>query len=126
MLSDRDNIVTVMPMPAAAKKYRTTTIRMPNSLYERAQRAAAAKPGVSLNQLLVEAVEDKLHRLTDEEIDTAIAAMADDPDYQRETVAIERQFAGSDWSALKATEKNSEHAPKRQKKSAPAGSRRHF
>ncbi|MGH9517474.1 MAG: hypothetical protein ACRD3P_17540 [Terriglobales bacterium] len=76
----------------------TTTVRLPRGLYEQA-RTAVRKPGVasSLNDFLIEAIEDKLHQLREQEIDRAFAEMGSDEEYQREAIAVARSFEKSDW-----------------------------
>jgi hypothetical protein len=58
----------------------------------------------SFNEFVVEAIEEKVRKLTEAEIDAAFAQMADDPDYQSGSVELVQEFAQSDWDALKAGE----------------------
>ncbi|MBZ5513188.1 MAG: CopG family transcriptional regulator [Acidobacteriia bacterium] len=111
-------------MPTPAKKYQITTIRMPTGLYEQARRVVKARNDVgSLNELVVEAVKEKLQDLSEEEIDAAFAGMATDPDYQRDTVTMAREFAHSDWAAFMATEKQDEQDTHQPQTAAKAHSR---
>ena len=111
-------------MLARTKKYQSTTIRMPARLYEEARRVVQARHDVrSFNELVVEAVKEKLLVLSEEDIDAAFAGMANDPDYQRDAVAMAREFAASDWSAFKATEKQDEHDANESQTTAKAHSR---
>lgn len=94
-------------MPAPAKKYQSTTIRMPTCLYESARRVVETRHDVgSLNELVVEAVKEKLRGFKELEIDDSIAAIAVDPAYLRESEIIERQFPTSDLAATLVEEEN--------------------
>jgi hypothetical protein len=42
-------------------------------------------------------------RLTEVAIDQAFAKMADDADYQRDSISLAREFETSDWQALRPT-----------------------
>ena len=97
---------------------------MPTSLYEHARRIVKARNDVgSLNELVVEAVKEKLQELSEAEIDAAFAGMATDPDYQRGAVAMAQEFAHSDWAAFKATEKQDEHEASQPQTAAQTRSR---
>lgn len=110
-------------MPAH-KKYQSTTIRMPARLYEEARRVVQTRQDLSsFNELVVEAVKEKLQTLAEQDIDAAFAGMATDPDYQRDAVSMAREFAHSDWSAFKATEKQDEHDAKEPQTTAQPHSR---
>jgi hypothetical protein len=74
----------------------------------------------SLNELVVEAVKEKLQDLSEEEIGAAFAGMAT---YQRDAVSVAREFAHSDWAAFKATEKQDEHDTNQPQTAAQAPSR---
>lgn len=80
----------------------TTTVRLPRDLYEQA-RTAAKKTGVtsSLNDFLIEAVEEKLRQIREQEIDQAFAEMGKDEEYQKEAIALTQSFEKSDWEAYK-------------------------
>jgi hypothetical protein len=54
----------------------------------------------SFNEFVVQAIEEKVRRLTESEIDAAFAEMAQDTDYQRNSVALAREFEKSDWEAF--------------------------
>jgi hypothetical protein len=91
-------------VPVAAKeKYQNTTVRVPKQVYEQAKTVIKRSHGSSFNEFVVQAIEEKVRRLTEAEIDTAFAQMAQDQDYQRESVAIAQEFARSDWEAFEAT-----------------------
>lgn len=88
-------------MPAAQKtRYQNTTVRLPKQVYERAKTAIVRSQASSFNEFVVQAIEEKVRRLTEAEIDAAFARMADDPDYQRDSIALARAFERSDWEAL--------------------------
>jgi hypothetical protein len=91
-------------MPAAFKKrYQSTTVRVPKHVYEQAKTVISRSQGASFNEFVVQAIEEKVRRLTEAEIDAAFAQMAHDPDYRRDAVAMAREFAKSDWAAFEAT-----------------------
>jgi hypothetical protein len=75
-------------------------------MYEQAKQVAHRAQVPSFNEFVIQAVEEKVRRLTEAEIDAAFGGMAIDPDYQRESVATAREFETSDWEALKASDGN--------------------
>lgn len=92
---------------ATKKKYQSTSIRVPEPLYERAKAVVEKREyASSINELMVEALAQKLAELEEAEIDAAFAQMADDPDYQRDAVALTREFAQSDWDAFQVGHKH--------------------
>jgi len=92
-----------------AKRFQSTTIRLPEQIYERAKALVERREyASSMNELVVEALAEKLASLEEAAIDAAFAGMADDPAYQRQAVAISREFAHSDWEAL---ERGTKHQP---------------
>jgi hypothetical protein len=92
-------------MPVAAKKrYQNTTVRVPTQVYERAKTAVSRFQVSSFNEFVVQAIEEKVRRLTESEIDAAFAEMARDPDYQRESIALAHEFEKSDWEAFQSTD----------------------
>src|SRR3981081_3631217 len=91
-------------MPGAAKKqYQNTTVRVPRHVYEQAKTVIHRFQGSSFNEFVVQAIEEKVRRLTEAEIDAAFAQMAHDPDYQRASVALAVEFEKSDWEAFAST-----------------------
>lgn len=78
----------------------------------------------SINDFLVEAVQDKLQQLREQEIDTAFAAMGSDEEYQKEAVALARSFEQSDWGAYQALDEGTNTHARSRKKSAPKASSR--
>lgn len=93
-------------MPVADKKYQNTTVRMPRQVYERAKTAIRRSQASSFNEFVVQAIEEKVRRLSEAEIDAAFAQMADDPDYLRDSIVLAREFEKSDWEALEPTAKS--------------------
>jgi hypothetical protein len=87
-------------MPVAAKAHQTTTIRLPRQIYERARMAVPQSQASSFNEFVVQAIEEKVQRLTESEIDHAFAQMADDPEYQLDAVRLANEFEKSDWEAF--------------------------
>src|SRR6266849_9723590 len=90
-------------MPVAGKKqYQSTTVRLPKKVYEKAKAVVSRTEGASsFNEFVVQAIEEKVRRLTEAEIDAAFAQMAHDSDYQRGSIALANEFERSDWEAFK-------------------------
>jgi hypothetical protein len=89
-------------MPVAARKYQNTTVRLPRQVYERAKTVVVQSRASSFNEFVIQAIEEKVRRLTEAEIDEAFAHMAHDTDYQRSSIALANQFEKSDWEAFEA------------------------
>jgi hypothetical protein len=88
-------------MPVAAKKrYQNTTVRLPRHVYERAKVVVVQSQAASFNEFVVQAIEEKVRRLTEAEIDAAFAQMAHDTNYQSSSIALSREFEKSDWEAF--------------------------
>jgi len=103
-------------MPVAAKRqFQNTTVRVPRHVYEQAKAVIGRTQGLSFNEFAVRAIEEKVRRLTEEEIDAAFAQMAHDLDYRRDSVLLAREFERSDWEALGSTSVH-EHAKTRTSK----------
>lgn len=88
----------------------TTTIRLPRRLYEEARRVlkeGETKAG-SLNELLVQSLEERLERVRREWIDRQFAPMKDDVRHQRETATLARQFASNDRETLRRAERDAD------------------
>lgn len=90
-------------MAKMGNRYQNTTLRMPARVYERAK-SIVSRSESSFNEFVVEAIEEKLHRLSEEKIDAAFAQMAEDDEYQQSSAELAREFEKSDWDALRATE----------------------
>jgi hypothetical protein len=84
------------------KQYQSTTVRLPRPMYERAKTVMVKSQASSFNDFVVQAIEEKVRRLTEAEIDEAFAQMAQDSDYQRGSIMLAREFAKSDWEALES------------------------
>jgi len=91
-----------MPAAATKKKYQNTTLRVPKKVYDQAKNALSHSVGSSFNEFVVEAVEEKLRRLREAEIDAAFAHMAEDADYQRSSIAMAQEFEKSDGETFRA------------------------
>ena len=89
-------------MPAAEKQLQNTTVRLPRHVYERAKTAVMQSQASSFNEFVVQAIEEKVRRLMEAEIDAAFAQMANDSDYQRGSIALANEFERSDWEAFKS------------------------
>lgn len=88
-------------MPVTARKqYQNTTVRLPRHVYERAKTVVVQSQASSFNEFVIQAIEEKIRRLTEAEIDAAFAKMAEDADYQRSSIALASEFAKSDWEAF--------------------------
>jgi hypothetical protein len=99
-------------MPASVKKaYQNTTVRMPRRVFEKAKTMAVRAQAASFNEFVIQAVEEKLRRLSEAEIDEAFAHMAHDADYRHDSVALARAFEKSDWEALQAAPTHERPAP---------------
>ena len=93
----------------ARKQYQNTTVRLPRQVYERAKTVVIQSQASSFNEFVVQAIEEKVRRLTEAEIDAAFAQMAQDTDYQRTSIALANEFAKSDWEALKSGATHEQH-----------------
>jgi L-lactate utilization protein LutC len=87
---------------AARKEYQNTTVRLPRPVYERAKTVMVKSQASSFNEFVVQAIEEKVRRLTEAEIDEAFAQMAHDADYQRSSITLSLEFATSDWEAFES------------------------
>jgi L-lactate utilization protein LutC len=85
---------------AAKKRYQNTTVRLPRHVYEHAKTVAVQSQASSFNEFVVQAIEEKMRRLSEAEVDEAFAQMANDADYQRSSIAMAREFEKSDWEAF--------------------------
>jgi hypothetical protein len=99
-------------LPAAAKRYQNTTVRLPRHVYEQAKSVAIQSKASSFNEFVVQAIEEKVRQLTEAEIDAAFAQMANDSDYQRSSIALARDFEKSDWESLQSGTKHERQRPR--------------
>jgi hypothetical protein len=86
----------------AGKRYQNTTVRLPRHVYEQAKSVAVQSQASSFNEFVVQAIEEKVRRLTEAEIDAAFAHMANDEDYQRSSLALASEFETSDWEVFQS------------------------
>jgi hypothetical protein len=97
-------------MPATARKaaLQTTTVRLPRRLYEEARRALekGETDANSLNDLLVQSLEERLQRVRREFIDREFAKMKTDAHYHRESAVIAKQFVSNDLETLRSANKD--------------------
>jgi hypothetical protein len=90
-------------MPVASKRwYQNTTVRLPRQVFERAKTVVVQSQVSSFNEFVVQAIEEKVQRMTEAEIDAAFAHMAHDSDYQRSSIVLANEFEKSDWEAFKS------------------------
>jgi hypothetical protein len=82
------------------KNYQNTTVRVPRHIYDRAKTVIERFKVSSFNEFVVQAIEEKVHRLTEAEIDAAFAQMAHDENYQRSSLKLANEFLKSDWEAF--------------------------
>src|SRR5580693_9883036 len=87
-------------MPVTPREYQNTTLRVPKYIYERARQVVSRSEAASFNEFVVQAIEEKVRRLTEAEIDAAFAQMAHDTNYQSSSIALSREFEKSDWEAF--------------------------
>ena len=87
---------------APRKQYQNTTVRLPRQVYERAKTVVMRSQASSFNEFVVQAIEEKVRRLTEAEIDAAFGQMAHDVDFQSSSIALASEFERSDWEAFKS------------------------
>jgi hypothetical protein len=105
----------------SAGQFQTTTVRLPKQLYEQARTAVKEAGAASgINDFLIEALQEKLRQLREQEIDRAFAQMGQDEGYQNESVALTRSFARSDWEAYRVANANAGKNERSPKKSLPS------
>ncbi|GAA6616311.1 ribbon-helix-helix domain-containing protein [Scytonema sp. NUACC26] len=81
-----------------------TTLTIPVELLEATDRAVQEGKAKSRNEFVARALRRELAAQKRAEIDAAFAKMADDDEYQAESLAIARDFAKSDWEAFQIGE----------------------
>ncbi|MGA2371620.1 MAG: hypothetical protein ABSG11_13225 [Candidatus Korobacteraceae bacterium] len=91
-------------MPATARKpiLQSTTVRLPQGLYEEA-RCVVQKgqtEASSLNDLFIESLRKHLRQLRRSHIDAAFAEMKNDQHYRRESEKIAADFLTNDADTL--------------------------
>jgi len=105
-----------MALATARAETRTTTVRLPRSVYDHAKCVVDKERGgagntISLNDLIVAAIRAYLKMYRRRQIDAAFAGMAEDADYQKEAKLLAEEFEHSDWEALKIEEEDLEGEP---------------
>ena len=81
-----------------------TTFALPADLLAAVDQAVQAGHARSRNALVARALQQELAAQQRAAIDSAFAAMAEDPAYQSETQTITDAFAQADWEALRRAE----------------------
>jgi metal-responsive CopG/Arc/MetJ family transcriptional regulator len=81
-----------------------TTITLPSILLEATDQIIREGKAKSRNDFIALALKRALESLKKEEIDQALAEMAQDPDYKAEVLQMEAEFAQGSWEALKLGE----------------------
>lgn len=81
-----------------------TTLTLPAELLEAADKAVQQGLARSRNEFVALALRHELAAQKRAEIDAAVAAIADDKEYQAEAMTIADQFAHADWEALQIGE----------------------
>jgi hypothetical protein len=101
------DILIAMPISARKSALQTTTVRLPRRLYEEARRALEKgdTEASSLNDLLVQSLEERLKRVRRDFIDAEFTQMKNDTHYHRESAVMARQFASNDRETLRSAEK---------------------
>ena len=89
------------------KKRIRTTIDIPIELSERLNKALHKKCAPSRNALLIQALQRYLGYLEQEEIDTQIAQMAADSEYQELHDQLAKEYESAGWEALRLGEDSS-------------------
>ena len=77
-----------------------TTLTLPSELIEATDKMVEAGKVKSRNQFIAQALENELSHQRKIEIDSALAQMFDDPDYQTEVLHMEAEFSSGSWEAL--------------------------
>ena len=91
---------------AKASRSTQTTLRLPKQLYERVKAYIEHEKSESVNDFIVHAVRAYLKALERKAIDDAFRGMAEDKEYQRETLRVAEQFARSDAEAIELSERD--------------------
>ena len=83
-----------------------TTLTLPSALLKATDQAVSEGKAKSRNQFVAKAIEHELAALRRAEIDTLLAEMAQDQDYQSEVLKMEAEFAPASWEALQLEEQS--------------------
>ncbi|HEU5452609.1 MAG TPA: hypothetical protein VFU76_11520 [Terriglobales bacterium] len=93
-------------MATDSNRLQPTTVRLPRRLYDEARAAIqrGATEATSLNELLIDSLEEKLRQLRREKIDAEFAAMRNDHPYRKAATGLAEEFAASDGEAFRRGE----------------------
>ena len=89
----------------SANKLVRTTLTIPADILTSIDKIASNGSCKSRNEFVTRALERELARHKRQEIDAALAQMAQDPEYQQTVKQMNAEFAGASWDALAAAEK---------------------
>ena len=76
-----------------------TTVTLPAELLAKADRVIKDGKIDSRNKLFATALKKEIAAIERAEIDLALAEMAQDPEYQKEVMQMEAEFASASWEA---------------------------
>ena len=76
-----------------------TTVTLPAELLAKADRVIKEGKIDSRNKLFATALKKEIAAIECAEIDLALAEMAQDPEYQKEVMQMEAEFASASWEA---------------------------
>ena len=82
-----------------------TTVELPVFLAEQADDAVRRKVARNRNALIIQALEEFLERLQQQQIDKQIAQMAYDQEYQNLQLEMVEEYEQTGWEALQIGEK---------------------
>jgi len=96
-----------MPVAEATEKKVRTTVSIPQPIYDEARCFVKknVSPADSVNAFFVAAIVAYVKLIRRRQIDAKFAAMAEDPEYQKEAKLISEEFSSSDWEAFEIAEK---------------------
>ena len=81
-----------------------TTVTLPAELLAQADRIIKEGKVDSRNNLFTRALKNEIAAIERAEIDSALAEMAQDPEYQQEVMLMEAEFASASWEAWQTEE----------------------
>ena len=81
------------------------TVTLPAELLAKADRVIKDGKIDSRNKLFATALKKEIAAIERAEIDLALAEMAQDPEYQKEVMQMEAEFASASWEAWQTEEK---------------------
>ncbi|WP_083794060.1 ribbon-helix-helix domain-containing protein [Crocosphaera chwakensis] len=83
-----------------------TTVTLPKSLLEETDIRVKEGKAKNRNDFIALALQKELEQLKREEIDSLLAEMTQDPEYQSQVVQMEAEFAGGSWEAWEIGEQS--------------------